>query len=176
MSTQYQRHYLTEAFQYHAESSYECDDKKAFSNSAILKMIYTLEWMKIRPWRRIKKVMRHPDITQGDFKSITYIRNTYVIENTLTGFCFGLIFGSRILWKKSSSVSSTLSIGLLKSRMLRGIGWASLTALCGMAVNRTIMDWFLTGDLEKGNLTRYLYVDYDKTELESALRTYGIKI
>jgi hypothetical protein len=176
MSTQYQRHYLTEAFQYHCESSYDCADKKAFSNSAILKMIYTLEWMKIWPWRKIKKVMSHPDITQSDFKSIVYIRNTYVVENALSGLCFGLIFGSRILWKKNANVSSTLSVGMMKNWMFRGSVWAGLTAICCIAVNRTIMEWFLKGDIEKENLTRYLYVDYDKTKLESALLAYGIKI
>ena len=95
--------YLSPEFATYVDENYVVENKSLLKNSAIMQMIYALEWYDIPRSHHSSLIEFHPYLTEQDQESLWYVDQQHIIENSISMVLFSLV-ANRLLQQAGPSI------------------------------------------------------------------------
>lgn len=159
--------YLEDNFRQYVEEKYVIEDKSLLANTAILQMIYALEWYDVPRSAKTDLVEFHPYLTEDDYEKLYYIKNQHFIELSISSLLF-LLMSNRIMNNNGPAI--------LRKRYVRFPLAFVIGGMMTYALNRSFLTTLLENDMKEDKLEKYYNLDLNADMMKQDLAGMGIKI
>ena len=159
--------YTEENFKKYITEKYDLQSEMYIENNSILKMIYAVEWFKIKKNSKFELIKFHPNITNEDYEKLESLKSQHTLDSwislvflvLITNKLFSIKLKSRIVWYPLS------------------FAWSSLFFF---TITRTIKifmpDYFLNREILHLSLNKYYTFNINEDQLRKELEEIGIKV
>ena len=152
--------YLSPEFATYVDENYVVENTRLLKNSAIMQMIYALEWYDIPRSHYSSLIEFHPYLTEQDQESLWYVDQQHIIENSISMVLFSLV-ANRLLQQAGPSIFKR-RIGRWPCALLTA---GSLSYALNVAVFRQIQQ----NDYKELGLDKYYSLDLNADMMQKDL-------